>query len=55
MKYIFLIIGLMGILAFPAEAKERATVISAEIYGYVRDQVYFDFLEKEGINMEFQF
>ena len=25
----------------------------AEIYGYVRDQVYFDFLEKEGINMEF--
>ena len=38
MKYIFLIIGLMGILAFPAEAKERATVISAEIYGYVRDQ-----------------
>ena len=35
MKYIFLIIGLMGILAFPAEAKERATVISAEIYGYV--------------------
>jgi len=40
MKYIFLIIGLMGILAFPAEAKERATVISAEIYGYVRDQVY---------------
>ena len=39
MKYIFLIIGLMGILAFPAEAKERATVISAEIYGYVRDHV----------------
>ena len=33
MKYIFLIIGLMGILAFPAEAKERATVISAEITG----------------------
>ena len=55
MKYIFLIIGLMGILAFPAEAKERATVISAEIYGYVRDQVYFDFLEKEGINMEFPY
>ena len=55
MKYIFLIIGLMGILAFPAEAKERATVISAEIYGYVRDKVYFNFLEEEGINMEFPY
>lgn len=30
-------------------------MISAEIYGYVRDQVYFDFLEKEGINMEFPY
>ena len=55
MKYIFLIIGLMGILAFPAEAKERATVIRAEIYGYTRDKVYFNFLEEEGINMEFPY
>ena len=55
MKHIFLIIGLVSVLTFPAEAKGRPTVISAEIYGYVRDQVYFDFLEKEGINMEFPY
>ena len=55
MKHIFLIIGLVSVLTFPAGAKGRPTVISAEIYGYVRDQVYFDFLEKEGINMEFPY
>lgn len=55
MKYILLIIGLVGILTVPVKAKERSTVISAEIYGYVRDKVYFDFLEKEGINMEFPY
>ena len=32
MKYIFLIIGLMGIIAFPADAKELANVITAQIY-----------------------
>ena len=37
MKHIFLIIGLVSVLTFPAEAKGRPTVISAEIYGYVRD------------------
>lgn len=55
MKHILLIIGLVSVLAFPTEAKERPTVISAEIYGYVRDKVHFNFLEKEDINMEFPY
>lgn len=40
MKHIFLIIGLVSVLTFPAGAKGRPTVISAEIYGYVRSGVF---------------
>ena len=55
MKYILLIICLCGLFSFTAEAKGRPTVITAEISGYLRDKVHFDFLEKEGINMEFPY
>ena len=30
-------------------------MITAEIFGYQRDKVHFDFIEKEGINMEFPY
>ena len=55
MKYILLIICLCGLFSFTVEAKGRPTVITAEISGYLRDKVHFDFLEKEGINMEFPY
>lgn len=54
MKYILLIVGLVSMLSFPVEAKQGPTVISAEIYGYVRDKVHFDFIEKEELSMEFR-
>ena len=55
MKYILLIVGLVSMLSFPVEAKQGPTVISAEIYGYVRDKVHFDFIEKEELSMEFPY
>lgn len=55
MKYILLIISLCGLFSFAAEAKGRPTVITAEIFGYQRDKVHFDFLEKEGVNMEYPY
>ena len=55
MKYIVLIICLCNLFSFTVKAKERPTVITAEIFGYQRDKVHFDFIEKEGINMEFPY
>ena len=55
MKYIVLIICLCNLFSFTVIAKERPTVITAEIFGYQRDKVHFDFIEKEGINMEFPY
>jgi len=36
-------------------AKSRPTVITAEIFGYHGSKVHFDFLEQEGINMEYPY
>ena len=47
MKYIVLIICLCNLFSFTVKAKERPTVITAEIFGYQRDKVHFDFIEKE--------
>lgn len=55
MKCLFLIIGLCGLFSFMVEAKGRPTVITAEIFGYEGNKIYFDFLEKEDINMEFPY
>ena len=52
MKYILLIICLCGLFSFTVEAKGRPTVITAEISGYLRDKVHFDFLEKDGIPLQ---
>lgn len=55
MKYLLCVLFLCGVLSFSGSAKERPTVVSAEIFGYAGDKVHFDFLEKEGINMEFPY
>ena len=55
MKYIVLIICLCSLFSFTVAAKARPTVITAEIFGYQRDKIHFNFLEKEGINMEFPY
>lgn len=55
MRYLFLVFVFCGVFSFSCNAKKRPTVISAEIFGYAGDKVHFDFLEKEGINMEFPY
>ncbi|MDY4044418.1 MAG: hypothetical protein SOY65_11530 [Marinifilaceae bacterium] len=55
MRYLLLTVFLCGLFSWTCNAKGRPTVVSAEIYGYQGDKVHFDFLEKEGINMEFPY
>lgn len=55
MKHVLLIICLCGLLPCLAAAKKRPTVITAEIFGYQGSKVHFDFLEQEGINMEYPY
>ena len=45
MKYIVLIICLCSLFSFTVAAKARPTVITAEIFGYQRDKIHFNFLE----------
>lgn len=50
MKYIVLIICLCNLFSFTVKAKERPTVITAEIFGYQRDKVHFDFNKEENFD-----
>ena len=52
MRRIILALLLGCIFILPAGAKGKMTYITAEIQGYNGDMVYFDFMEKEGINAE---
>lgn len=56
MKYILIIALLWGVWIPRVEAAKKApAIVTAEIYGYQKDMVYFDFREKDGINMEFPY
>lgn len=47
---------LLGAWMPRAEAAKKApAIVTAEVYGYQKDMVYFNFREKDGINMEFPY